>query len=468
MTKNLPKFLFWIHILLTAAIFNSCYQSGGEMSPPPLPGSLAHNTQALRDNYERSCKELKLHCDAQSDTFCSSFYDLISTSYCKASVGDRAGANSACSCSDVCKPEELSELPIKDLSNTLNDIKGFNGGKTFDTTSGYALLKSLSARMSFSPSNEALNSKVQKKVEAMKVIESLQSGAYLGGLKSFNGLSDIMSFIDGDPVLKSRFLNTYQSTETPKPVLTEGESPVKDGNYNGREGDLLKFRGQYFSIDKNSNGDLCVKSLEGEDTCASPISQKLPLNQTRKVSVNYSPQELTKVHTSCVIKTECSNPPSHLNVDKAKVTFTPDSSLSGGYKENFDEVTECVRKIGGSPKFQQALKANPVIGRDRGEQIFRNLNQREMNIRVSANWMKCGGLLGSTTVAKATANVPRIKLNSCLKNKSKASTVNTLLHEYLHVLGYITNPHTYKSSGGDYIYQTGLVAESMTQSMCGF
>jgi len=454
------RFVFYLLLCSFSLIFLSCKDQGGSGLPYiPRPNTSAEDNEKLRRQYEQVCHNLNFNCANDKPEFCKNFKDLINLTYCHQPAGTRVGAGSSCKCSDVCKPDKLNQIAVKDAESALEELRYFDKNNNVHPNIAYAQLKTLAPRVSFPKEVDKNVTKAEAKIDALKVIDSLESGSYVGELKSFNSIATMLKFIKSDPVLKDRFLTKMKSAPQAR-VKSTDEFPRNLKRLS--EGDYFSSSetGKRYMIGIKDK-EKCLKELpEGE--CIPRVWRRLP-KDAKKLVVSYDKELLTKVHSSCVIDTQCSDPPKHLVPKKMKARFVINepmkTPLRDSYKQQLPKAIDCTEKIGASKEFREGLISQ--FGKTKGEDYFQQISTTDRTINVTGYHNRFRTVNAMTEPGtKPTV----INLNNNAQKRSNEGMVGTLMHEYFHLLG-----HYHKSSTPDYgddIYIVGQIAERASKSLC--
>ncbi len=438
-------------ILILPALLLSCNQgmygdyNTDNFNIPPFGSSEAAQRKAeLQREYSAICKDLNASCNTSDEVIdCENMMALVETPTCTKKVGDKVSSADACSCNDVCNPDKIGTVEVNGLSSALEALKEEDVGHTF----AYAGLKAIASRVEFTASPQTSNSK-NAKIEALKIIDSMKSGEFLGKINSFPDISSFVKFSLGNPVLKERFLSNLKNQIPPK-VSSEPFDPT-----NLRVGDMLSSGSSKYIVESHKSSK-CLKKM-GESSCEGNIVgivEKLK-NPTRS-SLAYDSATRLKLITACINKTNCNGTNNSLTPKKEKlsVEFEIAPGFHPSIKEKLPDAIDCMKIVPKMPQF--ASKVKEIYG-DKAVEILDKINKTKNVMKLKPFYSRPSTL--------ATTNMDGlIEINNVNTNRTKDGLSGTLFHEWIHNLGYKhrENPKP------DVAYTLGdLVTEMVQKGYC--
>lgn len=411
-------------ILFLPTILLSCNQgmygdhTSDNYNIPAFGTSEAATKRAkLAKEYAEVCKNLNDNCTSLGDVIdCENMMDLIETPVCTKKIGEKLSANDSCSCNEVCNPDKIASAQVNNLSEGVDILKEEDISNSF----AYSGLKAIASRVEFA-SVENRSSPKTAKIEALKIIESMDSGEYLGKVSSFSDPSSFVKFTMGNPVLKERFLQNLKSQTPPKIISSKFDSA------NVGVGDLISSGSSKYIIESQNNTK-CIKKI-GDSSCSGNIVGVIEkLENPLRSDLKYDAETKLKLTTACIQKTNCngSQAPIATKKEKLSVDFKIEAGFAPSINEKLPAAIDCMKSIPRLPLF--AAKVKEIYG-DKADEILNKIKTTKNSMTLRPYYSRPSSL--------AKTNLEGlIEINNINTNRTKDGLSGTLFHEWMHNLGY--------------------------------
>lgn len=406
--------------------------------------TVAAKKAALAKEYAEVCKGLNDNCSSLDEIIdCETMMSLVEVPTCTKEIGEKIDANDSCSCNEVCNPDKIASVQVNKLSEGLGLLKGEDVSNSF----AYAGLKAIASRVEFSGLENPPSPK-KAKIEALRIIDSMESGEYLGKVSSFSDPSSFVKFALDNPILKERFLNKLKNQTPPKITQTKFD-PSNVGI-----GDLISSGSNKYIIESQNNTK-CIKKI-GDSSCSGNIVGIIEkLDNPSRTDLSYDSETKLKLSTACIQKTNCNGIPKPRNpsIEKLSVDFKIEAGFSPSINEKLPGAIDCMKSIPKMPLF--ADKVKEIYG-DKAVEILRKINTTKNSMKLRPYYTRPSSL--------AKTNMEGvIEINNVNTNRTADGLSGTLFHEWMHNLGY---KHK-ESPRPDVAYTLGdLVSEMAQKGYC--
>lgn len=413
-------------IFLPITLFVSC-NGGGSMyidgssdrfKIPMMGGEAAEQRENLKKDYSELCEKLNNDCTTIDQVLdCKTMQALVEMPVCPKEIGALQSKASGCSCNDLCNPDKISRSSADNLAEGINLLKD----PEISSTLAYAGLKAISARSEFNP-NPPNSSPKLKKLDALKIIDSMESGEFLGKINSFSSPSEFVKFTMGNELLKDRFLRKLKSQ--PKPQIASKEFDPTNVNV----GDFIASGYDKYIIESQGNGK-CIRKI-GDTSCEGNIVGTVEkLSKPTLAVLKYDEATKFKLTTSCIQKTNCNGTtaPSQKPKQKLEVSFDIKPGFAPSIQEKLPAAVECMKTIPTHPLF--AAKVKEIYGAQ-ADGILQKIS-------TNKNFMNIRPYIARPSVLASTDTKQEMRINNLNTSRSSSGLTGTIFHEWLHTIPYL-------------------------------